>query len=187
MSPILGIIASQNYSRTPLTGFVSIATASGTGSSGTITFSNIPQVYKHLQLRVLVRGTATSNDGWNANFNSDTGSNYYVGHILYGDGTSAGVYSAGSGTKIQLGDIVGSGSTANSFAVAVTDILDYQNTNKYKTTRTLYGWDTNGAGVAALTSGLWMSTSAITSIQLTTNSGSFATNSSFALYGIQGA
>jgi hypothetical protein len=187
MSPILGIIASQDYSRVT-NSYESIATAVGTGSSGTITFSSIPSTYTHLQLRVISRGTASANDAYFARFNSDSGGNYYQIHVLYGNGSAAGAFASGtSSTLMQPADIVGSSSTANSFAANVTDILDYSNTNKYKTVRTLYGFDTNGAGVVALNSNLWMSTSAITSITLTTGSGSFATNSHFALYGIKGA
>ena len=167
----------------------SIATFSGTGSSGTITFSSIPSTYTHLQLRVLLRGTASNtSDGWNARFNSDTGANYDGGHILYGTGSAAGAFHVGASTTyMQPGDIVGASATASMFATAITDILDYTNTNKNTTIRTLYGFDLNGSGTVALSSGLWMNTAAITTITLTTNSGSFATNSSFALYGIKGA
>jgi hypothetical protein len=185
MSPILGIYASSMKGES--NSYESIATANGTGSSGTITFSSIPSTYTHLQLRVISRGTATANDAYFANFNSDTGGNYYLIHVLYGNGSSAGVFASGtSATRIQLSDIVGSSSTANTYAASITDILDYTNTNKYKTVRTLYGFDTNGAGTVALSSGLWMSTSAITSLVLTTSSGNFATNTTFALYGIKG-
>jgi hypothetical protein len=65
--------------------------------------------------------------------------------------------------------------------------LDYTNTNKNKVYRTLGGFDANGSGEQGLFSGLWMSTSAITSIDLITNSGSWTSSSSFALYGIKGA
>lgn len=178
-----GLIGSLNAA---VGDFESIATATGTGSSGTITFSSIPSTYTHLQLRTISRGSASANDAYFANFNSDSGGNYYQIHVLYGNGTAAGAFSSGaSATKIQLSDIVGSSATANTYATSITDILDYANTNKYKTVRTLYGFDTNGAGTVALSSGLWMSTSAITSLVLTTSSGNFATNSHFALYGLK--
>jgi hypothetical protein len=186
VSPILGIFASAQQSAFVVGDYESIATVNGTGSSGTITFSSIPSTYQHLQLRVISRGTASANDAYFARFNSDTGGNYYQIHVLYGTGSAAGAFASGtSATLIQLSDIVGSSSTASTYAAQVTDILDYSNTNKYKTVRTLYGFDTNGAGTVALSSGLWMSTSAISSIVLTTSSGNFATNSSFALYGIK--
>ena len=70
----------------------------------------------------------------------------------------------------------------------IVDVLDYANTNKFKTIRNLEGFDVNGSGgLVALTSGLYRSTSAITSIKLTPNAGNYAQYSHFALYGIKGA
>jgi len=191
MAPMLGIMASQisgHLYAGPSGAYDSIATANGTGSSGTITFSSIPATYTHLQLRAILRGTASNtSDGYNLRFNSDTGANYDGGHILYGTGSAGAFHVGASTTYIQPGDIVGASATASIFAAQVTDILDYTNTNKYTTIRTLYGFNLNGSGTVALSSGLWMNTAAVTTITLTTNSGSFATNTQFALYGIKGA
>jgi hypothetical protein len=79
------------------------------------------------------------------------------------------------------------------FGAGIVDILDYANTNKYKTIRSLTGHDHNGviAGIHAivnLNSGSWRSTSAINSIVIGVVSGTaFNQYSSFALYGIKGA
>jgi hypothetical protein len=66
------------------------------------------------------------------------------------------------------------------------DILDYADTNKYKTSRSITSWDGNGTGVVFFYSGNWRSTSAISTVTLTASTGSFTANSSFALYGIKG-
>jgi hypothetical protein len=66
------------------------------------------------------------------------------------------------------------------------DILDYANTNKYKTTRTLIGRDRNGAGIMLFHSGLYQSTNAITSLKFFPSTGNFAQYTQFALYGIKG-
>jgi hypothetical protein len=79
---------------------------------------------------------------------------------------------------------VAASSTASVFGGIVIDILDYANTNKYKTMRTLSGYDANGSGNVGLFSGLWMNTAAVTSINLLTFYDQYATYSSFALYGI---
>ena len=52
---ITSAVSSASNSLTPVTpsSFESIATVSGTGSSGTITFSSIPATYKHLQIRYI--------------------------------------------------------------------------------------------------------------------------------------
>jgi hypothetical protein len=117
--------------------------------------------------------------------NSDTTTNYNS-HILYGDGSSATASSYGDRADIPVWGN-NTGTAANTFAVCVVDILDYANTNKYKTTRCLDGYDSNGSGVIALTSGLWRSTSAITSLKFTGFSGNLAQYSSFALYGCKTA
>jgi len=178
-----------SFNNIDLGGMIPIATTTLGSSQSTITFSSIPQNYEHLQLRAILRGTASNtSDGYNARFNSDTGANYNGGHILYGTGSAAGAFHVGASTTyMQPGDIVGASATASIFAAQVTDILDYSNTNKYKTVRNLYGFELNGSGTVALSSNLWMNTAAITTITLTTNSGSFATNTQFALYGIKRA
>jgi hypothetical protein len=70
--------------------------------------------------------------------------------------------------------------------VSVTDILDYANTNKYTTTRAIWGWDNNSTeGNIRFVSGLWMNTAAITSLKIVPESGAFKQYSHFALYGIK--
>jgi hypothetical protein len=76
-------------------------------------------------------------------------------------------------------------SAAPIFRASVLDILDYSNTNKYKTLRALDAGDSNGSGNMEILSNLWMNTAAITSITLTLDSGNFTQYSSFALYGIK--
>jgi hypothetical protein len=75
------------------------------------------------------------------------------------------------------------------FGVTILDILDYANTNKYKTTRNLAGVDSNDTnGKISFESGSWRSTSAVSTITLISGTGSdFLQYSSFALYGIKGA
>lgn len=163
--------------------YESIATANGTGSSGVVTFSNIPSTFQHLQIRWISKSTL--NGSYNSlNFNGDTGGNYAV-HYIYGDGSSRFAGAVTSATLLQLfGSSVTSASTGT-YGVHVIDILDYNNTNKFKTVRALGGQDSNGSGVIFFSSGLWQSTSAITSITITANSDNYTTASQFALYGIR--
>jgi hypothetical protein len=176
-----GVIAVGDYE--------SIATASGTGSSGTISFTSIPSTYTHLQIRVNSRSTESATYGALyvrlGNSSIDTGSNY-AWHRLYGDGSSA-TSGASSTTNQMLTAMTATTFPASqtSFGGSVIDILDYANTNKYKTCRGLTGFDYNGSGYVGLQSGLWQSTSAVTNINLITGSGFWTTTSSFALYGIK--
>jgi len=75
---------------------------------------------------------------------------------------------------------------ANMNCVSILDIIDYADTSKYKTVRGFSGSDRNGAGNIFLISGLWLSTSAISTITLTADGTNWTTSTTFALYGIKG-
>ncbi len=168
--------------------YESIATTTvGSTAQSTITFSSIPSTYKHLQIRAIAKSSA-SGFNWIRHlvaFNSDTTNSNYVDHILRGNGSAAQVY-AETSTRKGFGAAASSG--ANIFMANVIDILDYTNTSKYKTSRTLDGLDSNNAytGLISFESNLWMSTSAINRIDITLEDASnFTQYSSFALYGIK--
>jgi len=185
LNNIVGLLAPQVAAST--NSYESIMTANGTGSSGTISFTSIPATYKHLQIRFLTRSTrsATSSNIF-IGFNSDSTTGNYYGHMIEGNGSAASA-SAKIGTSTSFMSATSAASnTSGIFSGGVIDVLDYANTNKYKTSRGLSGYDANGSGLLYLASGLWMSTAAISSIQITDPLGNFATNSSFALYGIKG-
>ena len=162
----------------PLTDYESIATANGTGSSGIITFSSIPSTFKHIQVRYIARSTSGA-DGF-ITLNGSTGASRR--HWLTGDGTSATASSDALGYVVPT---TGSSDAANIMGVGVIDILDYADTNKNKVTRTLGGLDRNGSGYVIMFSGLWITTSAISSLSITAASGNWNTATSFALYGIK--
>ena len=169
--------------------YESIATVTvGAGGSGTISFSSIPSTYKHLQIRYIARSNnaANVNSATGIQFNSDTGSNY-SSHLVQGDGSSAGTDAYPSQTYVFGYLVAGGNANTGVFGTGVIDILDYTNVNKNKTVRALNGIDNNGSGIARLTSGLWMSTNAITSILIDNRIGNvYSQYSQFALYGIKG-
>ena len=135
MTPILGIMASQISGHLSNTAYESIATVTvGAGGTSTATFSSIPSTYKHLQLRILARD-AGGNGEFKIEFNGDTTTTNYRKHNLYGDGSTASASSANNNTCAPLAY---SGQTANAFEAVVIDILDYANTNKNTTIRTLF-------------------------------------------------
>jgi hypothetical protein len=189
MSPILGIMASSiSGSKSSTTAFESIATVTvGSGGQSTITFNSIPSTYKHLQIRGIGRtGRASTEDNIRVTFNSDTGTNYSW-HNLAGYGTGVEANGNATQTGMNLGWITAANDGASIFGTAIIDILDYANTSKNKTSRSLTGYDWNGGGQIILASGSWQNTSAINSITLTPVFSTFAQYSSFALYGIKGA
>lgn len=168
--------------------YQSIATTTvGAGGSSSITFSSIPATYQHLQIRVLARSTyAGTGDGYLLKFNGVGGTSYAY-HLLIGTGSSAVASASTSAAFIVSGDLPAATETANIFGGLVIDVLDYANSNKYKTTRSLSGDDRNGSGSVRFISGLFMDTTAISSVSLTLlNGGNFAQYTSAALYGIKG-
>jgi len=190
MSPILGIYASQISGHlTPPNSYSSIATIPlQTSSVGT--FTNIPQTYTHLQVRVMTHDSGSSTPAdialrvGSSTSSVDTGNNYSY-HRTYGIGTGAYSDSSTSTSFISCAFCPGSGISSSIMGVAIIDILDYTNTNKYKTVRGLGGLDANGSGYANFQSGLWMNTAAIQSLSVFAGSGGTTANNTFALYGIR--
>jgi hypothetical protein len=192
---ILGIYASQISGHLVTNSYESISTVTvGAGGSSTVTFSSIPSTYKHLQIRGISRSTSAANSGdsLRMRFNSDNASNYSY-HILDGYQGASGGIEAGSATSTTFASLFvqsENGHASNLFAAGIIDVLDYQNTNKYKTIRAIGGYDINGStggyNYVGIYSANWRSTSAVTDITLLCTGGNFAQYSSFALYGIRG-
>ncbi len=179
--PILGIMASS----TPSVGnYESIATFNGTGSSGTITFSSIASTYKHLQIRLIAKDTGGVSPQIQVTFNSDTASNYSR-HRLTGNGTSAAAFGEANTSNIPFLGQVGLPTAASTYGVAIIDILDYSNTNIYKTLRVLSGQDSNGSGGVDFTSGSWRNTAAISTVTVSLSGSNYTTATQIALYGIR--
>jgi hypothetical protein len=165
--------------------YESIATVTvGAGGQSSISFTSIPGTYSHLQIRALFK-TSVADRSIRITFNSDTATNYSF-HGIGGDGSTVSLNAYGT----QAYGVVGSAPNSTTYpGIFVTDILDYANTSKYKTTRSSGGADMNIASAnssyAQFWSSNWRSTSAITTITLVPSSGSFSQYSSFALYGIK--
>jgi hypothetical protein len=170
--------------------FESIATVSvGAGGSSSITFSSISADYAHLQIRGIARSNRSSDlDTLQIRFNGDTGTNYSR-HYLYADGSSVSAGADTSTTFANVGLLTGANAGSSMFGANIIDILDYANTNKFKTIRCLSGEDRNGSGDLQFASGLWRNTNAITSITIISQAGvsTMQQYSHFALYGIKSA
>lgn len=183
--PIIGVIDSAKTGRLYAgSAFESIATTTLGSNQSTITFSGIPQTFKHLQLRILARTDRAADDKDSANirFNGDSGTNYSQ-KVLSSNGASVSAANTSGGTSIStIATASATGASANVFGYSVIDIFDYANTNKNKTVFSL-----TGTLLAQLSIGSWQNTSAVTSITILPNVGSnFVANSRFALYGIEG-
>jgi hypothetical protein len=161
------------------------STLVGAGGVNTVIFNDIPQTYKHLQIRYTARdertGGAYNSPVWGY-FNGDYSANYYR-HNLLGTGSSA---SAEASANNFISIMSTADYTSGIFGAGIIDILDYTNPNKNKVSRSLSGMDGNGAGYVFLFSMLWMNTTPITSIKLSSFVGNFQQHSRFSLYGIKG-
>lgn len=205
MSPIIGARGGLSASAYGLfsaataagTSFESIATQTvGVGGASSITFSSIPSTYKHLQIRAIASSDRTGYvvNNYKMTFNGDTASNYRSHFITGGYLTTPEVGASSSGPEGFIYMPTGTTSAAsNVFAGMIIDVLDYANTNKNKVSRNLMGYDVNGTsgtgsygGTISLTSGLWRSTSVISSISIFPEGFNWIRYSTFALYGIKG-
>jgi hypothetical protein len=113
-------------------------------------------------------------------FNNDT-STIYSYTILSGNGTSAESARASNANNINT-DYYFSVTTAG--GVTLINVMNYANTTTYKTALIR---SNNAAKAAMANVGLWRSTSAINRIDLTATSSTFASGSTFTLYGIAAA
>jgi hypothetical protein len=187
--PVLGIIASQisGHLFAPSGAYDSIATVTVSSPVASIQFASIPQTYTHLELRWMYRSTdvsATVSQGYFYLNNSRPAT--YAQHWTRGLGASVLSNAQTSNQEVYLQFGTGGAATASVFGVGVTSILDYTNTNKNKTHRTLSGFDLNGSGQIIINSGLIPITAALTQIDIFPDSGNFAQYCKFALYGIKG-
>jgi hypothetical protein len=191
---ILGILASSQPAAAG--DYESIATVTvGSGGAANVEFTSIPSTYVHLEIRFIGRSTTSSiySQSIYVAVNSDTATNYsrhYLGAYTGGYAATAAGGDVNQ-TYISLPNCISSNAYDNSmFGAGSISILDYQNTNKYKTVRMLGGAEANSStnvSTIFFSSGLWRSTSAITSIKLTPSNGDFMQYSHFALYGIKSA
>ena len=192
LNSLVGIIASSGGAAGG-GAYESIASATGTGSSDTVTFSSIPSSYVSLQVRGIFRGQTDVGIGNAAiRLNGDTTNANYASHHLGGDGGSAYTYGSASGPVYLANCFPYADQTSGTHGVFIIDLHDYASTTRFKTIRQFSGVDNNNSpagapGSVILGSGLWENTNAVTSLSITGLGINFTTTSSFALYGIKGA
>ena len=160
-----------------------IATATGTGSSGVITFTSIPSTYTDLVL--VANGTTSANSGWGLQFNSDTTATYSTTYVE-GSGTAASSERTSATATICR---IAWNSLWNSTVPStnIVSIQNYTNTTTYKTVL----FKNNSSTYVEAGVGLWRATpAAINRIDVTTataGAANFTTAATFTLYGIKAA
>lgn len=158
---------------------VALANTTLGSDTATVTFSSISQSYQDLYLVVVGKASSGFNQG--IRFNSDTGANYSHLRLTGENGTLASVTAAGV-TRGLISYLSFNNSTVGA---AFIHILDYARTDKHKTT--LSDAHSGSSTQIALICNRWASTSAITTVTLVNDSGTYRAGTTFALYGVRGS
>ena len=166
-----------------------LETTTLTSTASSVTFSGLGAYsdYKHLQVRMVGR-TDRANQMDSGTFIRLNGvsSSSYAYHHLYGDGSGPYSSSASSQTSMVMPTMAAANSGTSVYGLAIIDILDYAATTKNTTIRILNGTSTTSQRTIALTSGLFNSTAAITSVSAHPQSGNnWVSGSRFSLYGVK--
>jgi hypothetical protein len=164
-------------------GFTSLAT--GTLSGSTVTISSIASTYTDLYL--LIKGSNLSTDAFESIRPNGSTTNYITAGI-YGrvtDTFSSVGSSGGSGITMNLPNIAlnKGGITTNTYALY---FYNYANASQHKVISAFFTpWDAtaNTAAVGSSTT-RWSDTSAISSINIVTNTGSFS-GGTYELFGVK--
>ena len=154
----------------------------------TVTMSGIPGTYEHLQLRISARSTRTSSAGWvRLGPNGDTSTGDKSHHRMQGSATTASAVADASTSSLIFYHMPSDyDADAGTYGGMVIDILDYANTNKNTTFLQVSGWAGQGADYSVFGSGLWDSTTTMTSITLDSTD-AWTRGSEFTLYGLNSA
>ena len=156
----------------------------GSGGAATIDFTNIPQIYTDLVLKVSVRSTnasSTASEYYGIGFNGATTNQSY--RRISGDGTN--ILST-NGTLLLVGGIPSAGWTSNTFSNCSIYIPNYTGSNnKSFSTDSVAENNSSTINSLDLVASLWSQTAAITSIQILPRRDNFAQYSSATLYGIR--
>ena len=165
-----------------------IETVEVTSPVSSVTFSNIPQGYTDLILKMSTRTNyAGVGDGLILTINGTT-SSFTSTKTLQGNGATASSFNNPSTSDVYQGDTVGANATASTFGNTGVYIPNYTSTSIAKSFSTDHVSENNATtAYAQLTAGLWnpSTQAAITTIKASTlNASSFVANSTFTLYGV---
>ena len=174
----------STWTNVPTNSYIPIASYTVPATAqASITFAGIPQTFTHLQIRGTARSSngSVGGDSISVSFNGNT---TYRSHYLFGEGSG----SAQAGTDVirnYVGRAPSASDLASVYGTFVCDILDYANINKYKTGRSLFGFDLNGSGNVYLTSFLYQDTAATASLTFTIYGGYlFNQYTNISIYGV---
>lgn len=153
--------------------YVALQNITLSGTAASVTFGSIPNTFRDLIL--VVNGTTSGDFVARMWFNGDQSNISFVS--MYGvSGNGSGISGAGTGTFI--------GNYSNGMrGTNIVQIMDYSATDKHKTSLVR---SNNSADIVRVWATRWASNSAINSVTFAADNSTFASGSTFALYGIAG-
>lgn len=157
----------------------------GSGGSPSIGFTNIPQNYNDLVIKVSLRTDNNSSNYLSAFITFNGSTSGYSQRMVYGTGSSA-LSASGSGTYIDWAAYgTATPATANTFGNGEIYIPNYTGSTNKSISSDSVSENNATNSIAALTAGLWSNTTAISRITLAGNSGNLAQYSTATLYGVK--
>lgn len=157
----------------------------GSGGVSSVTFSSIPNTYTDLLINVSGRSdTGAAFSGLVIAFNGSSAN--YTLRWLGDAGGGAVSYTQSTFGYNHLFYIAGNGATTTTFGNGSIYIPNYASANYKAVSADGANGNNNVALYQGISTGLWSSTSAITSLTFSTG-GNFMQNSTFTLYGISNA
>lgn len=166
--------------------FESISTTTLASNQASITLSSIPQTYKHLQIRCMIRSSRSGEDYPLIAING--GGIQSTRHSFTGQGSTTGGGAGGLATAPDYGTMASATYGSSYFSPLIIDILDYTNaTTKYRTLKIHNGFMGGGGSGRIEFQGAYFNTqNAISSITLTTYYGqNYVSGTTVALYGLK--
>jgi trimeric autotransporter adhesin len=182
------VTSASNVAITAAAGMVKIIdTTLGSAGNFDTGAASIPSGYSAIQIVLMGRGTVASPNVDNLiRFNNDSGSNYLD---LAVRATASGAVSAiadAATTSGEFGQLTAGTGTANYAGVVNALIASYDQTTFFKewVYNASFLKDTAPSGGAWAGGGIWISTAAITRIQITASGTTYVTGSRLLVYGL---
>ncbi len=164
-----------------------ISEVTTSGSQASVSFTSISASYRDLEVRIRGRGTTVANTvNLGLQYNNDTAGNY-DDELGRGNGSSQSAVNNLSGTSAICGQLAAASATANFADLAVIKVGDYRGTTFQKAAISQNGTRYAGANTNLYTdvrSQWWLSTSAITRLDVFPTAGAFVDGSIVSLYGM---
>lgn len=162
--------------------FEPIASTTLSAATASVTFSSIPQTFTDLVL-VASFTASTASATVVMTFNGDTTSGLYSKTQLEGTGSQAPSGRTTGANNINLDSNIGNSSTEPT--IEIINLMNYSNTTTNKTALIRQSGFWSSAPGTSVRIGLWRNTNAITSVTLNNGANTFASSSTFSLYGIR--